>query len=80
MPSKEVLMRSQRSHRGVAVARANSWLLMADPAPIVVTVGMPLLLMAFLMPPPARSCTKPATPARAAQSRSCPAWPSCSPS
>jgi ABC-2 type transport system permease protein len=43
-------MRSLRSNRGLAVARANSWLLLADPAPIVVTVAMPLLLMAFLMP------------------------------
>lgn len=43
-------MRSLRSNRGLAVARANSWLLLADPAPIVVTVAMPLLLIAFLMP------------------------------
>ena len=43
-------MRPPRSHPAFTVARVNTLLLMADPAPIVVTVVMPLLLIAFLMP------------------------------
>ena len=43
-------MRPPRNHPALAIARVNSRLLMADPAPMVITVVMPLLLIAFLMP------------------------------
>jgi ABC-2 type transport system permease protein len=38
------------SSRSLAIARTGTRLLLADPAPIMVTVVMPLLLTAFLMP------------------------------
>jgi ABC-2 type transport system permease protein len=43
-------MRLPLSNRAFATTRVNSRLLMADPAPIVVMMVMPLLLIAFLMP------------------------------
>ena len=38
------------SPRSLAIARTGTRLLLADPAPLVVTIVMPLLLTAFLMP------------------------------
>ncbi len=38
------------SRRSLAVARTSTWLLLRDPAPVVVTIAMPLLLAPFLVP------------------------------